>query len=214
MYATDTQTTNPLCPSVCIIDDDDSVLLSISRLIRAAGWSTEVFGSASEFMQSNCFDEIDCIVLDMRMPGLTGLELHEWMQGCGIHLPVIFLTAYGDVSTSVRAMKHGAVDFLLKPVDSQIMLETIRHAIGQHAAFKMQKQEQNEISVRYARLTAREQEVMQHVVQGRLNKQIASDLGISLKTVKVHRARALEKMEVCSVAKLVHLCEKTGLLRT
>lgn len=202
---------DPAPPAICIIDDDESVRRSMSRLFRAADWNVELFSSAHEFMQSNCFHRIDCIVLDLLMPDLSGLQLYEWMLFNDVSLPVVFLSGYGDIPTSVYAMKCGAADFLVKPVDDETMLETIRQAIHRHAGQRIRADEQKEIKSRHSRLTTREQEVMAHVIQGRLNKQIASDLRISLKTVKVHRARAFEKMEVHSVAELVHLCETAGI---
>jgi FixJ family two-component response regulator len=194
-----------------IIDDDDSVRTSISRLLRAAGWYVESFSSAIEFMHDERTEAIDCLVTDLRMPGCDGFQLHEWMLQNGPRVPVIFLTAYGDVATSVQAMKRGAADFLLKPVDDGALLDSIRQAICRQAIDAMKAREHEDIKARHASLTMREQEVMRHVIDGRLNKQIAADLGISLKTVKVHRARALEKMGVHSVAKLVHLCMKAGI---
>lgn len=198
-------------PVVFIVDDDLGVQRSLSHLIRAVGWTSEAFSSAHEFMESPPSSGSACVLLDIRMPGLTGLELHAWMADREISLPVIFLTGHGDVPTSVQAMKRGAVDFLEKPVDDQVLLETIHQAITLHAAEKSREDEQQEIKERYSRLTAREREVMEQVALGRLNKQIAADLGISLKTVKVHRARVMEKMEVRSVAALVHLCETAGI---
>lgn len=198
-------------PVVFIVDDDVGVQRSLSRLVRAVGWTAEAFSSAREFMESLHSFEAACVLIDIQMPDLTGFELHAWMAERAISLPVVFLTGHGDVPTSVQAMKRGAVDFLLKPVDDQVLLETIRHAFTLHAAEKSREDEQQEIKERYSRLTAREREVMEQVALGRLNKQIAADLGISLKTVKVHRARVMEKMEVRSVAALVHLCETAGI---
>jgi FixJ family two-component response regulator len=180
-------------------------------LAIAAGWKVEVFASASEFMQCLPTLETACVVLDMSLPDLSGSQLHEWMTVEGYSVPVVFLTGQGDIPSAVQAMKRGALDFLLKPVDTDVLLETIRHAFVRHAAEEAWCQRRQDIKARHARLTSREREVMAHVVDGRLNKQIASDLGISLKTVKVHRARAMEKMEVHSVAALVHLCEAAGL---
>jgi FixJ family two-component response regulator len=202
------------CISVCIVDDDDSIRKSISRLIQAEGWHLEAFASATDFIHSNCLQTADCIVIDVNMPELTGLELHKWMLDHDFTLPVIFLTGYGDVPTSVHAMKQGAADFLVKPAENEALVEAIRRAIFDHATKRMEWQEQSEIKALHASLTAREQQVMEHVIQGRMNKQIAADLEISLKTVKVHRARALKKMGVRSVARLVHLCEKAGISRS
>lgn len=197
-----------------VVDDDDSVRMSISRLLRTAGWHVEAFASIDEVMHGERTERIDCLVTDVRMPDGDGLELQEWMLQDKPHVPVIFLSAYADVATSVQAMKRGAADFLLKPVDDCALLDSIRQAICLHALDVMKEREHEQIKARHASLTMREQEVMQHVIEGRLNKQIAADLGISLKTVKVHRARALEKMGVHSVAKLVHACMKAGIAET
>ena len=198
-------------PLIAVVDDDVSVRRSLSRLIRAAGWSAETFPSAREFMECELSPDAACVLLDIQMPGLTGPELQEWMADKGISLPVVFLTAHGDVPTSVLAMKRGAADYLIKPVDDDVLLETIREAVARHASEKSRKCLQDAIKERHACLTAREREVMGQVIGGRLNKQIAADLGISLKTVKVHRARAMEKMGVRSVAALVQACNSAGI---
>lgn len=198
-------------PIVLVVDDDVSVRKSLSRLIRAAGWNAEMFSSASEFMECMPPPGAACVLLDIQMPGLTGPELHEWMAGKGISLPVVFLTGHGDVPTSVQAMKRGAVDFLLKPVDDEVLLESIRNAISIYETETSRERHQEAIKERHACLTTREREVMRQVIGGRLNKQIAADLGISVKTVKVHRARAMGKMGVRSVAELVHACDTAGI---
>lgn len=200
-------------PIVSVIDDDVSVRKSLSRLIRVAGWHAETFSSAREFMERAPSPGTACVLLDIQMPGMTGPELQEWIVGKGMSLPIVFLTGHGDVPTSVQAMKKGAVDFLLKPVDDEVLLETIRHAIAMHATEKSREKNQEAIKERHACLTAREREVMGQVIGGRLNKQIAADLGISVKTVKVHRARAMEKMGVRSVAALVHVCNMAGIVQ-
>lgn len=198
---------------IAVVDDDISVRRSLSRLVRAAGWSAEMFSSAQEFMECELSPDAACVLLDIQMPGLTGTELQEWMTDKEISLPVVFLTAFGDVPTSVLAMKRGAVDFLVKPVDDEVLLETIRGAIARHTSEKSRRGLQDAIKERHACLTAREREVMGQVIGGRLNKQIAADLGISLKTVKVHRARAMEKMGVRSVAALVQACNSAGIMQ-
>ncbi|MEN3362847.1 MAG: hypothetical protein V7606_121 [Burkholderiales bacterium] len=200
-------------PVVSVVDDDASVRKSLSRLIRAAGWDAETYSSAAEFMESKPSPGAACILLDIQMPGLTGPQLQEWLAGKGIPLPVVFLTGHGDIPTSVQAMKRGAVDFLLKPVDDEVLLEAIRRAIVIHASEKSRGQRQDEIRQRHSCLTAREREVMQQVIAGSMNKQIAAALGISVKTVKVHRARAMEKMGVRSVAELVHDCDTAGIVQ-
>lgn len=202
---------DPGPPLIAVVDDDISVRRSLSRLIRAAGWSVETFPSAQEFMECELSPDAACVLLDIQMPGLTGPELQEWMADKGISLPVVFLTAHGDVPSSVLAMKRGASDYLIKPVDDEVLLETIREAVARHASEKSRRGLQDAIKERHACLTAREREVMGQVIGGRLNKQIAADLGISLKTVKVHRARAMEKMGVRSVAALVQACNSAGI---
>ena len=198
-------------PVVSIVDDDISVCRSLSRLIRAAGWHAETFSSANEFVEHMPSPGVACVLLDIQMPGMTGPQLQEWMAGKDISLPVIFLTGHGDIPTSVQAMKRGAADFLLKPVDEEALLGAIRHAIVMHATEKSREKRLDEIRERYACLTAREREVIGQVIGGHLNKQIAADLGISEKTVKVHRARAMAKMGVRSVAVLVHACDTAGI---
>ncbi len=178
--------------------------------MRVAGLDVQSFGSADEFLSAHAASQFDsgCVVLDVRMPGMGGPELQRAMLERNITLPVVFLTGYGDVPTSVDAMKMGAVDFLEKPVRGEALLATVRSALARHAVRRTHAAEVREIEERIARLTPREREVMEHVVRGRLNKQIAFDLGISLKTVKVHRAKVMEKMQARSVAGLVELCRE------
>ena len=151
------------------------------------------------------------MILDVRMPGMNGPDLHERMAQRGIDLAVVYLTGYADVPTSVRAMKKGAVDFLTKPADDETLLATISQALARHAEQQAQQRDRTSSAERLARLSSREREVMECVIAGRLNKQIASDLGISEKTVKAHRGRVMEKVEVRSVAELVRLCEAAGI---
>jgi len=193
--------------SVFIIDDDPSVRRALGRLFRSAGWKIETFSSAREFIEHFPQPGTGCIVLDVNMPGMTGPQLHNLLSDGGFTFPVVFLTAHDDVPTGINAMKKGAVDFLLKPVDDAVLLATVGDAISRHAAARLRQRECEEIMARLSSLSAREREVMDHVVRGRLNKQIADDLGITLKTVKVHRGRAMAKMKVRSVAELVHHCE-------
>jgi FixJ family two-component response regulator len=198
-------------PVISVVDDDPAVRRSLSRLIHAAGWTAETFSSAGEFMERMPSPDTACVLLDIQMLGPTGPQLQEWMSEQGMSLPVIFLTGHGDVQISVQAMKRGAIDFLLKPVDDDVLLDAIRHAIDVHVQEQSRGKRLDEIKERHAGLTAREREVMGHVIGGRLNKQIAAELGISEKTVKVHRARAMEKMGVRSVAALVHTCNAAGI---
>lgn len=202
---------NPEDVSVFIVDDDDAVRDGVSRLLRAVGFRVQSFASAGEFLARPAFDGVGCLLLDVQMPGLSGSALHEQLMREGDSLPIIFLTGHGDVSTGIKAMKQGAVDFLLKPVDDEVLIQTIQLAAERYSVDRVRGQQVDEIRLRMDALSAREREVMLHVVRGRLNKQIAFDLGISEKTVKVHRGRVMEKMKVRSVAALVHLCEMVGL---
>jgi FixJ family two-component response regulator len=196
---------------VFIVDDVAEVRRSLERLIRSAGLNAETFPSAQVFLERAPYAGTGCVILDVRMPGMNGPALHEQLGQLGIDLPVVYLTGYGDVPTSVKAMKDGAVDFLLKPVGDEEMLATISRALARHAAQRAREHERSQSGARLARLSAREREVMECVIAGRLNKQIAYDLGISEKTVKAHRGRVMEKVEVRSVAELVRLCEAAGI---
>ncbi len=195
--------------TVFVIDDERSVRQALSRLLRSAGHRVETFASAEEFLKREQYAGIGCLVLDVRMPGMTGAELFDRMSEKGLSMPVVFLTGHGDVPTSVRAMKKGAVDFLLKPADDEALLQAIRQAVARHASEQAWEQAKQGIQARLQRLSPREREVLEHVIRGRLNKQIAADLGISEKTVKVHRGRVMAKMEVRSVAELVRLCDES-----
>lgn len=199
---------DPTDATVWLIDDDAGVRDAIVRLLRSAGWRAETFASAQDFLSEAPFDGIGCIVLDVRMPGMSGPELHSWMREHRISLPVIYLSGYCDVPMSVQAMKRGAVDVLQKPADADALLQAISGAVEQHRQERLRRDAVEETAARLATLSAREREVMTHVIHGRLNKQIAADLGIAEKTVKVHRGRAMAKMHVRSVAELVHLCDQ------
>jgi FixJ family two-component response regulator len=197
--------------TVFVIDDDASVRHSLARLLRAAGWNVETLPTAREFLERVPVSKPGCVVLDVRMPEMSGPEMHSQMRESGLSLPVIFLTAHGDVPTSVEAMKRGAVDFLLKPVDSEVLLQTVARAVESHTAELSQRRGRQHTAACLARLTTRERQVLDSVIRGDRNKQIAADLGISEKTVKVHRGRVMDKMEVRSVAELVHLCAVAGM---
>lgn len=194
--------------TVLLIDDDDDVRESVGRLLRSAGWNTELFSSAQDFLTRPPFAGTGCILLDISMPEMTGPQLHGWIRENGISLPVIYLSGHCDVPSSVLAMKHGAMDVLEKPADADVLLDAIASAVEQHRLHKLRRDAKDEIHDRLASLSTREREVMDQVILGRLNKQIAADLGITEKTVKVHRGRAMAKMKVRSVAALVHLCDQ------
>jgi FixJ family two-component response regulator len=196
---------------VYVVDDEPAVLKSLARLLRSAGFRPETFGSAQEFIAQRQADLPGCLVLDVTMPGFTGLELQQWLARAEDPLPIIFITGYGDVPSSVRAMKAGAVDFLTKPVDEQTLLRAIEDALRRGQEVRAARAELASIRERLARLTPREREVLEHVVSGQLNKQIAADLGTVEKTIKVHRARVMQKMGVESLAQLVRLAQQAGI---
>ena len=197
-------------PTVFIVDDDPSVLKGLSRLLRSAKLNPVTFASPHEFLDRYDPHTSGCLVLDVAMPGLDGLKLQQALIAKGSEIPIIFLTGHGDIPMSVRAMKHGAIDFLTKPVNDEDLLKAIRIAIETDRVNRKTRAEINNIRHRLATLTPREREVLEHVLTGELNKQIAGDLGIVEKTIKVHRGRVMEKMGVTSVAELVHLCEVAG----
>jgi len=199
--------------TVYIVDDDATFARGLARLVGAAGWKAEVCACADDFLAPGriSVDEPGCVLLDVRMPGMRGPELQRVMIERHINLPVVFLTGHGDVGTSVDAMKLGAVDFLEKPVRAEKLVAAIRTALVRDAAHRAKDRELRELEARIARLSRREREVMGHVVAGRLNKQIAADLNISLKTVKAHRAKVMAKLDVRSVPALVDLCRAAGL---
>ena len=202
-----------MAETIYIVDDDASFARGLARVVTAAGWKAELFSSADDFLSPGRVraGEPGCVLLDVRMPGMRGPELQRVMIERGIHLPVIFLTGFGDVGTSVDAMKRGAVDFLEKPVRAEELAAAIRVALERDRTGRARESELRDIAARIARLSPREREVMGHVVAGRLNKQIAADLSISLKTVKAHRAKVMEKMDVRSVPALVDLCRAAGI---
>jgi len=202
--------TTPLDPTVFVVDDYTPGRKSISRLLHAAGFVVAAFASAQEFLAQYDPAARGCLVLDLAMPDVSGLELQSILAEKGSFLPIVFLTAHGDVSTSVQAMKHGAVDFLTKPVNDEDLLAAVRVAMEKDRVLRREQTELCEIRERLATLTPREREVLEYVVAGRLNKQIASDLGTVEQTVKVHRAHVMQKMKVHSVAELVRLTERCG----
>jgi FixJ family two-component response regulator len=197
---------------VCVVDDDPAVRRSLARLLASAGYAVETFASATEFLARAPYAGPCCLLLDMRMPGVTGLELQEALAAVGRRMSIVFVTGHVDVPMSVRAMKRGAADLLTKPVDDQDLLAAVHRALARDAEDLGEEARVAEIRRRVTLLTPRETEVFSLVVTGMLNKQIASALGISEKTVKVHRARVMEKMRAGSVADLVRLADRLGVI--
>ncbi len=197
---------------IYVVDDDPAVRKGLERLLRAAGHAVRTFVSAQALLDAPREPAAAaCLVLDIRMPGISGLELQERLQTGAWNPPIVFMTGHGDIPTSVQAMKAGAVNFLTKPFDEAALLAGVDEALRQDRDQREQHARVAEARERVARLTAREHEVFERVVRGWLNKQIAGDLGISEKTVKVHRANVMSKLEVESVAELVRLAARTGI---
>ncbi|MGA9856136.1 MAG: response regulator [Gammaproteobacteria bacterium] len=199
--------------TVFVVDDEKSVRNSLVRLLRSAGCQVEAFASADAFLERLPIDDVGCMVLDISMPGKSGSVLHEQLSDHNCSLPVIFLTGHGDVPMSVREMKKGAVDFLLKPVDAKALLAAVAAALGRHRAALAKQHQQQEVVLHLQQLTQRERQVLECMLDGYMNKQTALQMGIAEKTVKVHRSRVMEKMAVHSVAELVHRCEIAGIHR-
>ena len=189
--------------SVAVIDDDVLILRALDRLLRAAGFAVQTFSSAQAFLRERTADCTGCVVMDLSMPELSGLELQQALAASADPRPVVFISGQGSVPSSVEAMKAGAVDFLTKPVDEHKLLAAVRIAIGRERATREKDGLRATITARLSTLTMRERQVLEHVVAGKLNKQIAAELGTAEKTIKVHRARMMRKMQVDSLAELV-----------
>jgi FixJ family two-component response regulator len=202
---------SPLGPTIFVVDDYAPGRRSISRLLRAAGFAVTAFASAGEFLAHYDPQASGCLVLDLTMPAVSGLELQGILADRGSLLPIIFLTAHGDIPKSVQAMKRGASDFLMKPVNDEDLLAAVRAAIEKDRVLRREQAELSEIRARVAMLTPREREVLEYVVAGKLNKQIAGELGTVEQTVKIHRAHVMQKMRVQSVAELVRLTQRCGI---
>ena len=196
---------------VFVIDDDASMREAISRLLNAVGLTVQTFDSAREFLAGRLPDVPGCAVLDVRLPGLSGLDLQREMVERGIHIPVIFITGHGDIPMSVQAMKAGAVEFLTKPFRDQDLLDAVRSGIQLDRQGRKERAELAELRDGLRQLTPREREVMSLVVAGLLNKQIALRLGTSEKTIKIHRSHVMQKMRADSLADLVRMCQKLGI---
>jgi FixJ family two-component response regulator len=201
-------------PIVFVIDDDPSVRRAIRRLIGSVGLQVELFGSAREFLHSRRPDAPSCLVLDIRLPGISGLDFQCELAAANIHIPIIFITAHGDIPMTVRAMKAGAVEFLTKPFHDQDLLDAIHVALERDRAKRKQEAEIATLLQRWESLTPREREVLPLVVSGLLNKQIAAEIGTSETTVKVHRGQLMRKMGADSLAELVRLAERIGIPNT
>ena len=200
--------------TIFLVDDDAGVLKALARLLQARGYEVRSFTSPQTFLANHDASVPGCAILDVSMPDLDGLALQQALTAGGSRRPVIFLTGKGDIPTSVRAMRAGAIDFLTKPVDDCDLLQAIARAEKEDSEIRSANASLNSINARLAMLTPREREVMTHVIAGRLNKQIAGDLGTVEKTVKVHRGRVMNKLGVRSVADLVRLAEKAGITRS
>lgn len=197
--------------NVFLVDDDDALRRATSRLLDACGFHVHAFGSAEEFLQSFDAKLSGCLLLDLRMPGVSGLELQTLLQQRGASLPIVFMTGHGDVSASVRAMKRGAIDFLEKPVCDEELTAALDRAIARDVETRRDEHDHSELAHRHANLTVREREVFAEIIAGKLNKQVAFTLGIAERTVKLHRSRVLEKMGAKSLADLVRMAEKLGI---
>ena len=198
-------------PTVHIVDDDAQFLAAVSRLLRANGFAVKTFASAAEFLAQRKDDAPGCLVTDVRMPGMNGLELQAALARSGNPLATLFLTGHGDIPSSVRAMREGAEDFLEKRAPKAELLDAVSRALARDAREREARARRQELRVRFDALTPREFEVLGHVVRGRLNKQIAGDLGIHERTVKLHRTAITTKLRVQSVAELTRLTEEAGL---
>lgn len=197
-------------PCVFLVDDQPAILQALARLLKAEGYMVQAFGSARAFLDSGSEAMAGCLVLDLSMPEMSGLDLQQELARRSSELPLIFLTGHGDIDSGVRAMKLGAFDFLTKPVDGQRLLETVQAALEHNVLARASHAARDDLRARLASLTPREREVMERVAEGLLNKQIGAALGMAEKTVKVHRARVMQKLNVRSVSALVRLVDRAG----
>jgi len=198
-------------PIIYIVDDNPSVRKALSRLFRSMDYDAETYPSAKQFLEDVPSGNPACVVLDVRMPRMSGLDLQMELANLGSDLPIVFITGHGDIDMAVQAMKDGAVDFLPKPFDDQDLIDSVERALQHHRDLRVSGQARHEVEERLVRLTPRERQVFEHVVKGMLNKQIAFDLGTSEKTIKVHRGRVMQKMEAESLADLVRMAGRVGI---
>lgn len=199
--------------TVFIVDDDVSFLKSAARLLRAAGYAVQAFESAQKFLEQLAPETSGCVVTDLQMPGFNGLELQAALAKLVNPLPVIFLSAQGDIPTTVKAMRQGAEDFLTKLGPKEKLLEAVNRALARHAHERVQREQLRDLRERFATLSPRELEVLGHVVRGQMNKEIADELGINLRTVKLHRTNLTRRLQVHSMAELMRLVEAVGLFK-
>jgi len=197
--------------TVFLVDDDPGVLRALSRVLREEGWNVETFDSAEAFLARCGPTKQGCLVLDVTMPGLDGLELQHRLAEAGQSLPIVFVTGHGDIPMSVQAIKAGAADFLTKPVQAQALVSAIRAAIEHDVSVRQERADTDELRQRFATLTPREREVLAALAGGRLNKQIAADFGVVEQTIKFHRARIMERMQAKTVAELMHIAARLGI---
>lgn len=198
-------------PIIFVVDDDASFLKAVSRLLRAGGYVAQTFASAADFLAALAPQATGCVVVDLRMPGQSGRDLQSVLATADNPMPVIFLTGHGDIPTGIHAMRDGAVDFLTKPVKKENLFAAIERALARDAVERAQRARMRDLRDRFDRMTPREREVLAHVISGKLNKQIAFDLGASERTIKAHRASIMDKLNVHSVAELVRLTEQLGI---
>jgi FixJ family two-component response regulator len=198
---------------VFVVDDDPAMRLSLESLLRSVGHEVRLFSSAPEFMRAARIDAPGCLLLDVRLPGMSGLAFQQELTKAGVALPIIFITGHGDVPMTVRAMKAGAVEFLTKPFDDQVLLDAIHAALERDRARRRDDASLTTLRVRYDALTERERQVMGHIVAGQVNKRTATQLGLSVVTIKVHRGQVMRKMQARSVAELVRMADRLGVPR-
>jgi FixJ family two-component response regulator len=195
-------------PTIFVVDDDPSVRDAISNLLEAVGMQTRVFGSTEEFQRAIRPDVPSCLVLDMKLPGMSGLQLQKSLEHAGIRIPIVFIPAFADVSMTSKAMKAGAIEFLVKPFQKQELLAAIQEGLERDRAWREEQTEIAELRAKFEELTAREREVMELVASGLINKQVGAQLGLSEVTVKIHRGRVMQKMGAASLADLVRMSDK------
>jgi len=198
-------------PVIAIVDDDPSVREGLHSLVRSAGWRAETFCSAQEFLARTRAEAPSCLILDLQLPDLSGLDLQKRLTAIDLEIPIVFLTGHGDIPASVQAMKAGAIEFLTKPVDEENLVRAIQEAIERDRRTRQKHAEIHDLQSRYDTLTAREREVMQQVISGLLNKQVAAEMNITEFTVKIHRGRVMRKMRADSLAGLVRMAESLGI---